>query len=158
MNIVIKPLSEIKPYSKNPRKNDDAVEYVMNSIKEFGIKQPIVIDAGGTIVAGHTRYKAAKQLKLKEFPCVIADDLTEAQIQAYRLADNKVTEIAEWDFGLLDLELDGLCDVFDMADFGFDFDNFEKIGVNKSKELNKNDYMNDNFEHECPSCGFRFNE
>ncbi len=82
-------IEDIKPYEKNPRKNDDAVEYVANSIKEFGSKVPIVIDKQNVIVAGHTRYKASKQLGLKEVPCIVADDLTDEQIKAYRLADQK---------------------------------------------------------------------
>ena len=112
-------LSELKPYEKNPRKNDEAVKYVAASIKEFGFKVPIVIDKDNVIVAGHTRYKAAKQLKIKKVPCIIASDLTEEQIKAYRLADNKVAEKAEWDSGLLNIELDSLID-FDMELFGFD--------------------------------------
>jgi len=125
MQIVMMPIDEIKPYDKNPRKNDEAVDYVANSIKEFGFRQPIVIDANNEIVAGHTRHKAAKKLKLKEVPCIMADDLSPERIQAYRLADNKVGEIAEWDFKLLDLELDDLADLFDMSDFGFDLSEFE---------------------------------
>lgn len=105
MDIIEKKLSELKPYENNPRKNDEAVEYVANSIKEFGFKVPIVIDKGGVIVAGHTRYKAAKQLKLKTVPCIIADDLNDEQIQAFRLVDNKTSEFAEWDLPLLDTEL-----------------------------------------------------
>lgn len=117
MQIIEKKLSELKPYEKNPRRNDDAVQFVANSIKEFGFKVPIVIDKDGVIVAGHTRYKAAKQLKLKTVPCIIADDLTEEQIKAYRLADNKTAEIAGWDFALLDMELAEI--TMDMQDFGF---------------------------------------
>lgn len=120
MNIVYKKLGEITPYEKNPRKNDKAVQYVAESIKEFGFKVPIVVDADGIIVAGHTRYKAAKKLKLKEVPVIIADDLTEEQVKAYRLADNKVAEQAEWDMDLLTDELDGIFDI-DMELFGFDF-------------------------------------
>jgi DNA modification methylase len=119
MNIINKLLTEIKPYEKNPRKNDGAVQYVAESIKEFGFKVPIVIDKDGVIVAGHTRYKAAKKLGLNEVPCIVADDLTEEQIKAFRLADNKVAEKAEWDFELLDSELDELFD-FDMTLFGFE--------------------------------------
>lgn len=104
MNIIEKNLTDIKPYEKNPRKNDNAVEYVANSIKEFGFKVPIVIDNNGVIVAGHTRYKASKKLGLEKVPCIIADDLTPEQIKAYRLADNKVAEKAEWDFGYTDEE------------------------------------------------------
>lgn len=119
MQIVNKKLSEIKPYANNPRNNDGAVDYVVNSIKEFGFKVPVIIDRNGEIVAGHTRYKAAKKLKMEEMPCIVADDLTEEQIKAFRLADNKVAEIAEWDFELLYSELDEIID-FDMGNFGFE--------------------------------------
>lgn len=119
MQIVELSIDLLKPYEKNPRKNDDAVEYVKNSIKEFGFKVPIVIDKDNVIVAGHTRYKAAKRLDIKKVPCIIADDLTPEQIKAYRLADNKVAEKAEWDFDLLNEELAGLLE-FEMADFGFE--------------------------------------
>lgn len=118
MEIVNRKTNSIKPYDKNPRKNDDAVQYVAESIKEFGFKVPIVIDSDGVIVAGHTRYKAAQMLKMKEVPCVIADDLTEEQVKAYRLADNKVSEAAEWDFELLTEELENIFEI-DMEAFGF---------------------------------------
>lgn len=108
MNVIEKNLTDIKPYEKNPRKNDDAVQYVAESIKQFGFKVPIVIDKDGVIVAGHTRYKAAKKLNLSTVPCVVADDLTEEQIRAYRLADNKVSEKSAWDFDLLFPELDDI--------------------------------------------------
>lgn len=121
LNIIEKQLIDIRPYSKNPRKNDGAVEYVANSIKEFGFKVPIVIDAYGVIVCGHTRYKAAQRLGLDVVPCVVADDLTPEQVKAFRLADNKTAEKAEWDFDLLGGELDALFD-FDMSEFGFDMD------------------------------------
>ena len=119
MQIVGKGIKDIKPYEKNPRKNDSAVDAVANSIREFGFKVPVVIDKDNVIVCGHTRYKAAKKLGLDIVPCVIADDLTEEQIKAYRLADNKVSELAEWDIDLLGEELDGIFDI-DMSDFGFD--------------------------------------
>ena len=121
MDIVEKGIKDIKPYEKNPRKNDSAVEAVANSIKEFGFKVPIVIDKDNVIVCGHTRYKAAKKLGIDKVPCVIADDLTDEQIKAYRLADNKVSELAEWDIDLLGEELDGIFDI-DMSDFGFDIE------------------------------------
>ena len=123
MEIIIKKIDEIKPYEKNPRKNDEAVKYVANSIKEFGFKVPIVIDKDNVIVTGHTRLKASKQLGLKEVPCIIADDLTDEQIKAFRLADNKVSEQAMWDYDLLDLELEDI-DI-DMEEFGFDIDDDE---------------------------------
>ena len=121
MEIINKKIDELIPYEKNPRRNDEAVDYVANSIKEFGFKVPIVIDKNNVIVAGHTRLKASKKLKLKEVPCIIADDLTDEQIKAFRLADNKVGEIAEWDIDLLDTELDDILNI-DMSDFGFDLD------------------------------------
>ncbi len=140
-------LSDITPYEKNPRKNDEAVKYVAESIKQFGFKVPIVIDKNNVIVCGHTRYKAAKKLKLKKVPCVMADDLTDEQIKAYRLADNKVSEKAEWDLDLLNLELDELSFTdIDMSDFGFDLDFDDKtIEKNTSNdEWDDDDY--DDFE------------
>lgn len=120
MNILELPIQEIKPYKRNPRKNDKAVEYVANSIRSFGFKVPIVIDADHEIVCGHTRWKAAKTLGLETVPCIMADDLDEDQIRAFRLADNKTAEMADWDFELLDIELNDIDpDLFDMADFGF---------------------------------------
>ncbi len=121
MNIQMLKLSDIKPYEKNPRKNNEAVKYVAQSIKEFGFKVPIVIDKDNVIIAGHTRYKAAKRLKMKEVPTIIADDLTDEQVKAFRLADNKVAEKAEWDFDLLPLEINDIVNI-DMGAFGFDLD------------------------------------
>lgn len=118
MNIIEKPINEVIPYEKNPRINDNAVPAVMKSIEEFGFKVPIVIDKNGTIVTGHTRLKAAKKLGMKTVPCIVADDLTPEQIKAFRLADNKVAEVAEWDMELLAEELDGIVDI-DMSDFNF---------------------------------------
>ena len=106
MEIVTKEITDIKPYEKNPRKNEHAVQYVKESIKQFGFKVPIVIDKNGVIVAGHTRYKAAKELEIDHIPCVIADDLTDEQIKAFRLADNKVAEWSEWDIDLLSFCMD----------------------------------------------------
>lgn len=119
MQIIEKNIKELIPYEKNPRKNDQSVDKVANSIKEFGFKVPIVVDKNNIIVCGHTRYKAAKKLKLAVVPCVVADDLTDEQIKAYRLADNKVGEDSEWDIDLLQGELDDIIDI-DMADFGFE--------------------------------------
>jgi site-specific DNA-methyltransferase (adenine-specific) len=125
MDIVMMKLSELVPYDKNPRKNDEAVKYVKASIQEFGFKVPIVIDKDNVIIAGHTRYKASKELKIDEVPCIIASDLTEEQIKAFRLADNKVSEQAEWDLELLSEELDDLFD-FDMGAFGFELESEEE--------------------------------
>lgn len=127
-------IDDLKPYENNPRKNDNAVEYVKNSIKEFGFRSPIVIDKDNVIVCGHTRYKAAKQLGLESVPCVIADDLTDEQLRSYRLADNKVAEFSEWDYSLLDEELEKLLD-FDMAAFGFFDDEDEEEDEDEQEEI-----------------------
>ena len=118
MRIVYKQLDELREYDNNPRNNDGAVAAVAASIEKFGWKQPIVVDAAGVIVAGHTRAKAAAKLGLHAVPCVIADDLTEDEIRAYRLADNKTAELAGWDFDKLDAELEQLAEM-DMEAFGF---------------------------------------
>lgn len=119
MQILQKPIGDITPYEKNPRKNDSAVDAVAASIREFGWQQPIVVDVDGVIIAGHTRYKAAKKLHLKEVPVVVADNLTDEQVRAYRLADNKSGELAEWNFPLLEEELASLSGI-DMCEFGFE--------------------------------------
>ena len=120
MDIIELPVKAIKPYAKNPRKNDKAVEYVANSIRQFGFKVPIVIDSNYEIVCGHTRWKAAKTIGLESVPCVMADDLTPEQVKAFRLADNKTAEMAGWDFDLLEQEFNDIDpELFDMSDFGF---------------------------------------
>lgn len=108
MKIETLPLDKITPYARNPRRNDHAVDAVAASIREFGFKVPLVIDAQGVIVTGHTRYKAAQKLGLTEAPCIRADDLTPEQVRAFRLADNKVGELADWDEDLLAGELEAL--------------------------------------------------
>lgn len=118
MEVIDRKVSELIPYANNPRHNDGAVDAVAASIKEFGFKVPIILDKDGVIVAGHTRLKAAQRLGLERVPCIIADDLTPEQVKAFRLADNKVGELAGWDFEKLDLELEELD--FDMTPFGFD--------------------------------------
>lgn len=119
MNIINMPINELLRYENNPRNNKDAVKYVAESIKDFGFKVPIVVDRNKVIIAGDTRYQAAKKLKLKEVPCIIADDLTEEQVKAYRLADNKVSEFSTWDMDKLEAELADLLNV-DMMAFGFE--------------------------------------
>lgn len=119
MNVKEINIKDIRPYEKNPRKNNSAVAYVAESIKQFGFKVPIIIDKNNVIVAGHTRYKAAKKLGINTVPVIIADDLTDEQIKAFRLADNKVAEQAEWDIDLLNEELEEIFDI-DMTDFGFE--------------------------------------
>lgn len=124
IQITEKALHEIHEYKGNPRDNENAVQAVAESIQQFGFKVPIVIDAAGIIIAGHTRAKAAAQLGLQTVPCIVADDLTEEQIRAFRLADNKTAELAEWDFDKLNAELVELAAEFDMEAFGFDMGDF----------------------------------
>jgi hypothetical protein len=138
LNILDLKLSDITPYENNPRNNDEAVEPVLESIKEFGFKVPIIIDKNNVIVAGHTRYKAAKKLKLDTVPCIRADDLTEEQIRAFRLADNKVSEFAKWDNQLLNIELDEID--LNMSLFGFEFveeEEKEEVEVEFTETLNE---------------------
>lgn len=117
MQILDLPIAELKPYQNNPRKNDRAIEAVAASIREFGFKVPIVIDKDGVIIAGHTRYKAAMQLGLETVPAIRADDLTDEQVQAFRLADNKTAELAGWKFDKLQQELAEIN--IDMSALGF---------------------------------------
>ena len=128
MQVELKNIDEIKPYDRNPRLNDAAVDAVVRSIKEFGFRQPIVVDADGVIIAGHTRWKAAKKLGLFQVPVHVAVDLSPEQIKAYRIADNKTGEIAEWNFELLPLELKDLQSMnFDLSLLGFDADELDKL-------------------------------
>lgn len=122
MKIIEMEIGKIKPYEKNPRKNDASVPKLMKSIQEFGFKVPIVVDKNNVIVTGHTRYKAAIKLGLDVVPCIVANDLTDKQIKAYRLADNKVSEFSVWDYDLLGEELGELSDDFDMGELGFSMD------------------------------------
>ena len=130
-------IKELKEYTNNPRNNEEAVGPVAESIKEFGFKVPIIIDKDNVIVAGHTRYKAAKKLKLKTVPCIIADDLNEEQIRAFRLADNKVSEIATWDLDLLDVELDNILNI-DMEMFDFNL-SIEEIPDELERDVETNE-------------------
>lgn len=122
LKIVYKKIDDLTPYENNPRLNDNAVDAVAKSIEEFGFKVPIVIDKDGVIVAGHTRLKAAKQLQIDEVPCIVAEDLNEEELKAFRLADNKVSELAGWDWDKLQDELEQLQEMdIDMGEFGFEF-------------------------------------
>lgn len=143
MEIIEKRLDELKPYKNNPRKNDNAVPYVAESIKAFGFKVPIVIDKDGVIVCGHTRAKAAKKLNLESVPCVVADDLTEEQIKAFRIADNAAGSVSSWDFPLLDLELAELD--FDMSQFGLDILGEEESPKEAQSNEDKSVEINDEY-------------
>lgn len=154
MKIIEKKLTDITPYENNPRRNEEAVKYVAKSISKFGFRNPILIDRDGVIVAGHTRYKAAMELGMEKVPCIVADDLTDEQIRAFRLADNKVGEIAQWDQELLNFEL-GEIDI-DMTDFGFiemadlDVDGFFEDAEPKAPKDEEEK------EVQCPHCGMFF--
>lgn len=149
MKIIEKKIEELKEYENNPRNNDGAVEAVAESIRQFGFKVPIIIDSDGVIVAGHTRRKAALLLGFDKVPCVVADDLTEEQVKAFRLADNKTNELASWDFVKLEEELAELSEI-DMNVFGFHIDD---------EDMNIDDFFEDAEPKEkepktvqCPHC------
>ena len=143
-------IEDLIPYEKNPRKNDNAVKAVANSIKKFGFNTPLVIDKNNVIVCGHTRLKAAKKLEFESVPCVIVDDLTPEEIKAYRLADNKTAELATGEFELLDVELEDIS--IDMNDLGFadtphiDFDSISELTEESHKEPKQKKLT-------CPKCG-----
>lgn len=150
-------LSKLQPYPDNPRINDDAVDYVAKSIQEYGFKVPLVVDKDMVIICGHTRYEAAKKLNLKSVPCIVADDLNEEQVAAYRLADNKVAEFSSWDFEKLQEELAKI-DNIDMGEFHFfrfddeeeDIEEPEDIGPDTDGPVSKQVVCT------CPKCRRQF--
>lgn len=155
-------IDELTPYKFNPRDNSEAIEYVANSIKEFGFKVPIVIDSSNVIVAGHTRLEAAKLLGIKEVPCIVANDLSDSQIKAFRIADNKVAkvaEVAEWDSDLLAVEMEELLNMdFDMEKLGFTEQEINSL-MNSEFDLSEVGELEEYEEPEekqlcCPNCGF----
>ena len=162
------PIGSIRPYDNNPRDNSAAVGAVTESIERFGWQQPIVVDRDGVIVVGHTRYEAARRLGLETVPVKVADGLSPEKVRAYRLADNKVGELATWDDGKLEAELDALGDEldgldFDMSDFGFGHDGAEPKNMKPSTrewshEIDLDEFSDERFDHACPKCGFRFND
>jgi len=169
-------ISKLNPYENNARLNDNAVPSVMNSIEQFGFKVPIVVTSGYEIVCGHTRVKAAKRLGMDRVPCVFANDLTEAQIKAFRLADNKVSELAMWDMEKLDKELSDIGSDIKMDDFGFlEFqkESIQSLFEEKPEEENGKEEQNQQGQSEyqeegersenqskrsitCPHCGEEF--
>lgn len=131
LNIVYRQIKDLKHYKKNAKKHSkEQVEQIANSIKEFGFTQPVIVDKNNEVVAGHGRILGAKKAGLKSVPTVCLEDLTEEQIKAYRLVDNKLNE-SEWDFSLLDEELGILSDDIDMELFGFDEDEVEQEEIEK---------------------------
>lgn len=155
-NIEFVKTSELKPYERNAKKHPaDQVEHIANSIKEFGFRQPIVADRNNIVVIGHGRLLASQKLGLEVVPVVYVDDLTEEQIKALRLSDNKTNE-SEYDFDILDQELADILDL-DMSDFGFDLNEFEEYTGEGAKEYSEEDFSDEKFKCECPKCGFKFN-
>lgn len=160
MQLVTKKLSEIHPYERNPRRNDPAVASVVESIQQCTYVAPIVVDEDGVILAGHTRYQALKKLKRNETEVIVKAGLTEEQKRKYRLLDNKTAELADWDLDLLAGELEGL----DFGDLALDWLETEDAGTKITDagggnvEYEPEAFADGTFQHECPKCGFRFND
>lgn len=152
MNVVNRKISEIKPYEKNAKIHDEKqIANVAESIKQFGFVQPVVVDKDGVIVIGHCRVLAAKKLKMKEVPCVCVDELTEEQVKALRLVDNKSNE-SDWDFDILADEISCV----DMDDFDFDWGiaDIMPLELPTAQERKENE---EGEKAHCPKCGFVFN-
>lgn len=167
MEITEMPVESIRPYENNPRNNEPAIDKCANSIREFGWRQPIVVDADGVIVCGHTRYYAAQKLGLATVPVHVARDLSPEKIAAYRLADNKVAELATWDEEKLDAELAKLGEALpdlDMGAFGFEVkspppgsDSNTTGGVEKKPPEEFAEYGEDiPTANKCPKCGYEW--
>lgn len=148
------PVDRLKEYENNARKNDKAVELVAKSIQNYGFKVPIVVDKDDVIICGHARLKAAKTLGMKTVPAVIADDLTEEQVKAFRLADNKTAELSSWDFAKLEEELNEIDE--DWLFSLFEKNRYENVEVFDG-EISLDSFGDEEFEYECPECGFKFN-
>lgn len=128
MNVALRPIDEIRPYEGNPRVNDPAVDAVARSIREFGFRQPIVVDERGVIIVGHTRWKAARELGLESVPVHVAEGLTPDQARAYRIADNSTASLSAWDVELLPVEIGALRDAgLDLTILGFDGDELARL-------------------------------
>lgn len=153
MDIINVKVGDLIPYENNPRKNDEAVDKVALSISAFGFKVPIVIDRNNVVVTGHTRLKAAQKLGLTEVPCIRADDLTDEQIKAFRLADNKVAEFSSWDDEKLMQELEELGET-DMSLYGFD--DLKKEIERKEAPDSFEEFDSLETEHKCPMCGYEW--
>ncbi len=151
MEIVNIKIDKLKPYENNPRKNDETVKYLVNAIKNFGFRVPLVIDKNNVIVCGHTRLKALIELGYKDAPCVVLNDLTEDQINAFRLIDNKVAEYASWDYDVLRSELKNIKSI-NLEELGFLTDDVECDFFTESSELNDKKEIF----YECPCCHKEF--
>lgn len=167
MRLEILKLAEVVPYGNNPRKNDDAVNAVAESIRQCSYIAPIIVDEGNVIIAGHTRYKALKALGAEEAQCLVCEGLTEEQKKKYRYLDNKTGEKATWDLLKLEAELEGLdlegFDFFGMAEElavdggGTGAGGSEDREISGSMEYDAEVFGDEEFKYQCPACGFRFN-
>ena len=159
MNVIYRDPHDLHPYENNPRLIPrEAVEKVAASIQTFGFLVPVIVDRKDIVVCGHTPLLAADLLKLEKVPTIVADDLTQDQIRAFRLVDNRVAEMAVWDLPLLDETLEEIGDTIDMTDFGFVPDPEEYVQKDTSVELDESSFDDEEFEFECPECGYKFNE
>lgn len=165
MKLIELTLDEIRPYENNPRKNDDAVNAVAESIRQCTYITPIIVDEDHVILAGHTRYKALKALGEESVQCLVCDGLTEEQKKKYRFLDNKTGEKAAWDLMKLETELEGLdlegFDFFGMAaDLPIDGDGSgsgPEKEIEGTTEYDAEVFGDEKFKYQCPKCGFRFN-
>lgn len=156
LRIVYLSPDELTPYEKNAKKHpDEQVEHIANSIREFGFRQPVVVDKNNVVVIGHGRLLAAKRLGLESVPCIYADDLTDEQIKALRLADNKTNE-SGWDFAALEEELAELDEMFDMSDFGFEDSEDDSVSGALDLEDAPQGEPSQGKNVHCPKCGFVF--
>ncbi|MBC9808174.1 ParB N-terminal domain-containing protein [Carnobacterium maltaromaticum] len=171
MKLIEMNIQEVIPYEGNPRNNKNAIEKVARSIKDFGFRNPIIVDKNKVIIVGHTRLLAAKSLNLQAVPVIIANDLSEKQVKAFRIADNKTSEYAEWDAKLLNQELIDLeAAGFDLLSTAFEINELSDLmksftdlpdnllGDFDNQEINIDDYDEEEFDCKCPKCGFLFNK
>lgn len=151
------PIDTVVPYARNPRVNDGSVAAVAASLKEFGWRQPIVVDEEGVVIVGHTRLKAARMLGMTDVPVHVAKGLTPQQVKAYRIADNSAGSPSQWDVELLRLEVDDIGSALDLSTFNMDFfDHFEGSDAPRERPLDDGGDDNDEPRNECPKCGHRF--
>lgn len=158
MQIVDYPIEKIKPYEKNPRKNDGAVEALKNSIKTHGFLVPIQLTPDGTILAGHTRYKAMKEMGAKTIPSIVVSDLSEIEGRSFRIVDNKIHELSFWDFDSLGEEITAIreqLDEWDPTDFGFDETTIQDLEDEFFEELLEDGQSGETEPKTmvCPHCG-----
>lgn len=153
------------PYAGNPRRNDEAVSRMADAIRRFGFRVPVIARSSGELIDGHLRLKAAAALKLESVPVMIADDMTPEQIKTFRISVNKAAEWAEWNTELLSIELTDLKELgVDLTDTGFSDDELikllgtDEVNIPESKEIDMDDFNDEEFEHEYPRCKFKFND